>query len=46
MKRIEITAKGDVPRVGYCDMVERIASKLKLAGFVENLKTYDVLVKR
>ncbi|RZB32635.1 MAG: hypothetical protein AEth_00313 [Candidatus Argoarchaeum ethanivorans] len=46
MKRIEIIAKGYVQRVGYRDMVERIARKLKLAGFVENLKPYDVLVKR
>ena len=40
MKRIEIIAKGDVQRVGYRDMVEKIACKLKLAGFVENLKPY------
>ena len=44
MKRIEIIAKGDVQRVGYRDMVERIARKLKLAGFVENLKPYDVKI--
>ena len=44
MKRIEIIAKGDVPRVGYRDMVEKIARKLRLAGFVENLKPYDVKI--
>ncbi len=31
-------------RVGYRDMVEKIARKLKLTGFVENLKPYDVRI--
>ena len=44
MKRAEITAKGDVQRVGYRDAVEKIAKKLKLTGFVENLKPYDVKI--
>ena len=44
MKRAVIIAKGDVQRVGYRDMVERIARKLKLTGFVENLKPYDVKI--
>ena len=39
-----IIAKGDVQRVGYRDTVEKIARKLKLAGFVENLKPYDVRI--
>ena len=33
-----IIAKGEVQRVGYRDAVEKIARKLKLIGFVENLK--------
>ena len=41
-KRVEIIAKGDVQRVGYRDVVEKIARKLKIKGFVENLKPYDV----
>ncbi len=44
MKRAVIIAKGDVQRVGYRDMVEKIARKLKLTGFVENLKPYDVRI--
>jgi len=44
MKRAVIIAKGDVQRVGYRDTVEKIARKLKLAGFVENLKPYDVRI--
>ena len=39
-----IIAKGDVQRVGYRDTVEKIARKLKLVGFVENLKPYDVRI--
>jgi len=44
MKRAVIIAKGDVQRVGYRDTVEKIARKLKLVGFVENLKPYDVRI--
>ncbi len=44
MKRATIIAKGDVQRVGYRDVVEKIARKLKLTGFVENLKPYDVKI--
>jgi acylphosphatase len=44
MKRAVIIAKGDVQRVGYRDTVEKIARKLKLTGFVENLKPYDVRI--
>ena len=44
MKRAVIIAKGEVQRVGYRDAVEKIARKLKLAGFVHNLKPYDVRI--
>ena len=44
MKRAVIIAKGEVQRVGYRDTVEKIARKLKLTGFVENLKPYDVKI--
>jgi acylphosphatase len=44
MKRVVIIAKGEVQRVGYRDAVEKIGRKLKLAGFVENLKPYDVRI--
>lgn len=44
MKRALIIAKGEVQRVGYRDNVEKIARKLKLTGFVENLKPYDVKI--
>jgi len=44
MKRAVIIAKGEVQRVGYRDTVGKIACKLKLTGFVENLKPYDVRI--
>ncbi len=44
MKKATIITKGDVQRVGYRDVVEKIARKLKLTGFVENLKPYDVKI--
>jgi len=44
MKRAVIIAKGEVQRVGYRDAVEKIARKLKLTGFVENRKPYDVTI--
>ncbi|MEA1864135.1 MAG: acylphosphatase [Euryarchaeota archaeon] len=44
MKRAVIIAKGEVQRVGYRDTVEKIARTLKLIGFVENLKPYDVRI--
>jgi acylphosphatase len=43
-KRAEIIAKGDVQRVGYRDVVERIARKSGIRGFVENLKPYAVKI--
>jgi acylphosphatase len=44
MKRVVAIAKGRVQRVGYRDTVETIACKLKLTGFVENLKPYGVRI--
>lgn len=44
MRRAAIIAKGDVQRVGYRNTVEKTARKLKLTGFVENLKPYDVRI--
>ncbi|CAD6491572.1 MAG: Acylphosphatase [Candidatus Argoarchaeum ethanivorans] len=44
MKQIEIIAKGEVQQVGYRDIVRRIARKLEITGFVENLKPYDVKI--
>ena len=44
MERVVIIAKGDVQRVGLRDEVERIARKLRLSGFVENIKPYDVRI--
>jgi len=44
MKRVVVIAKGDVQRVGYRDEVERIARKLGLTGYVENLKPYNVKI--
>ncbi len=42
--RATIIAKGEVQRVGYRDAVEKIARKLNIKGFVENLKPYDVKI--
>ena len=42
--RAIITANGDVQRVGYRGVVERFARKMKLTGFVENIKPYDVRI--
>ncbi len=44
MKRVVVIAKGEVQRVGYRDIVEKIARKLHLTGHVENLKPYDVKI--
>jgi len=44
MKRVVIVVKGEVQRVGYRDEVERIARKLQVTGFVENVKPYDVRI--
>jgi len=42
--RARIIVKGEVQRVGYRDAVEKIARKLDINGFVENLKPYDVRI--
>jgi len=42
--RTEIIVKGEVQRLGYRDVVERTARKMKLTGFVENMKLYDVRI--
>ena len=42
--RVIIIAKGEVQRVGYRDVVERVARKMKLTGNVSNLKPYDVKI--
>ena len=44
MKRAILIVKGEVQRVGYRDAVEKIARKLNIRGFVENLKPYDVRI--
>jgi acylphosphatase len=42
--RAIIIASGEVQRVGYRGVVERFARKMKLTGFVENIKPYDVRI--
>ncbi|VVB86770.1 Acylphosphatase [uncultured archaeon] len=42
--RAVIIASGDVQRVGYRDLVERIARKMKVTGFVENIRPYNVRI--
>jgi len=42
--RAIIIARGEVQRVGYRDVVERAARKMKLTGIVENIKPYDVRI--
>lgn len=42
--RVIIIAKGEVQGVGYRDVVERAARKMKLTGNVSNLKPYDVKI--
>ena len=44
MKRAVIIAKGEVQQVGYRDIVRKIARKLELTGFVENLEFCDVKI--
>ncbi|KCZ72083.1 acylphosphatase [Candidatus Methanoperedens nitroreducens] len=43
-KRAVIIARGEVQRVGYRDVVERAARRMKLTGFVENVRPYDVRI--
>jgi acylphosphatase len=42
--RAVIIASGEVQRVGYRGFVERVARKMKLTGFAENIKPYDVRI--
>ena len=42
--KADIIAKGEVQRVGYRDVVERAARKMKLTGIVENVRPYDVKI--
>jgi hydrogenase maturation factor HypF (carbamoyltransferase family) len=35
MKRVEIVARGDVPRVGFRDLVQKMGRDLGLSGTVE-----------
>ena len=44
MKRAVIIAKGEVQGVGYRGVVFKIARKLNLVGYVENIKPYDVRI--
>ncbi|RZN34214.1 MAG: acylphosphatase [Methanophagales archaeon ANME-1-THS] len=44
MKRAIVIAKGEVQRVGYREAVEKIARRLHITGFIENLKPYDVRI--
>jgi acylphosphatase len=43
-KRAIIIVSGDVQGVGYRDIVNKIARKMKITGFVENIKPYDVRI--
>ena len=43
-KRAIITVSGEVQGVGYRDMVSKIARKMKITGFVENIEPYDVRI--
>ncbi len=42
--RSVINASGEVQRVGYRGVVEHAARKMKLTGFAENIKPYDVRI--
>ena len=44
MMRAKIIVKGRVQKVGYRDFAQEAARKLKVTGFVENLKPYDVRI--
>ncbi len=44
MQRATITVSGEVQGVGYRDLVSKIARKMKITGFVENIKPYDVRI--
>ena len=44
MQRVEITARGDVQKVGFRDAVQRAARMLGLSGTVQNVEPYDVRI--
>ncbi|MDF0591900.1 acylphosphatase, partial [Candidatus Methanocrinis natronophilus] len=44
MKRVEIVASGDVQKVGFRDVVQKIGRDLGLSGTVENREPYDVAI--
>jgi len=44
MQRVEITARGDVQRVGFRDAVQKAARELGLSGTVQNVEPYDVRI--
>ncbi|MBN1323426.1 MAG: acylphosphatase, partial [Methanotrichaceae archaeon] len=44
MQRVEILARGDVQRVGFRDVVQKIARDQGISGTVENLEPYDVRI--
>ena len=44
MKRVEIIASGDVQKVGFRDVIQKIGRDLGLSGTVENREPYDVRI--
>ncbi|KUK43468.1 MAG: acylphosphatase [Methanothrix sp.] len=44
MKRVDIIASGDVQKVGFRDVVQKIGRDLGLSGTVENREPYDVRI--
>ena len=44
MKRVEIIASGDVQKVGFRDVVQKIGRNLDICGTVENREPYDVRI--
>jgi len=44
MQRVEILARGDVQRVGFRDVVQRIGRNLRICGIVQNQEPYDVKI--
>jgi acylphosphatase len=44
MLRVEVIARGDVQRVGFRDVVQKIARNLGISGTVQNLEPYDVRI--
>ncbi|MCR3884447.1 MAG: acylphosphatase, partial [Methanothrix sp.] len=44
MQRVEIIARGEVQRVGFRDVVQKMGRDLGLSGTVENQEPYDVRI--